>query len=41
MRSAYNLGIGCIAVVSPRDVDRAMAIMFGHGERPSVIGDVV
>jgi len=41
MRSAFNLGIGCIAIVAPKDVDRAMAIIFGQNEKPYVIGEVV
>ena len=41
MRRTFNLGIGCIAIVSPKDVDRTMAVMFGEGERPSVIGEVI
>jgi phosphoribosylformylglycinamidine cyclo-ligase len=41
MRKTFNLGIGCIAIVPPKEVDRAMATMFGYGEKPSVIGEVV
>ncbi len=41
MRRAFNLGIGCIAIVSPKDADRVSAIMFGEGERPTVIGTVI
>lgn len=40
MRRTFNLGIGLIAVVAPKDVDRAMSVMIGHGERAFVIGEV-
>ena len=41
MRRTFNLGIGRVAIVAPKDVDRAMSVMIGQGERAFVIGEVV
>ena len=41
MRRTFNLGVGLVAVVPPQEVDRAMGVMIGHGERAFVIGEVI
>ena len=40
MRRTFNLGIGLVAIIAPKDVDRAMGIMIGNGEQAFVIGEV-
>ncbi|HET6567770.1 MAG TPA: phosphoribosylformylglycinamidine cyclo-ligase [Rhodothermales bacterium] len=41
MRRTFNLGIGCIAIVAAEQVDTAVAVWSGLGERPRLIGTVV
>ncbi len=40
MRRTFNLGVGLVVVVAPKDVDAALAILTANGERAFVIGDV-
>jgi phosphoribosylformylglycinamidine cyclo-ligase len=40
MFKAFNMGIGLILVCAPGDVDRAIGLLAGRGERPVLIGDV-
>ncbi len=41
MRRTFNCGVGFCIVVRPTDVARTLAILAQHGERASVIGDVI
>ncbi len=41
MAAVFNLGIGMVAVVSPDDVERALAALSTHGHAPVVIGEIV
>jgi phosphoribosylformylglycinamidine cyclo-ligase len=40
MRRTFNLGVGLILVVSPREADRVIRSLHKRGERPMVIGEV-
>ena len=40
LRCTFNLGIGLIAIVSPRDVDRALRLLRNLREEPVMIGDI-
>jgi len=40
MRRTFNLGVGLILVVSPKEADRVMRSLRKRGERPVVIGEV-
>ena len=41
MFNTFNMGIGMTAIVSPEDVDKALAILKENGEDAYVIGEVV
>jgi len=41
MRSAFNLGIGLVAVVSRKDKERIIALARNLGEKPIVAGEVI
>ena len=41
MAAVFNLGIGMVAIVSPDDVGRTLAILAGCGLAPVVIGEIV
>ncbi len=41
MRRTFNLGIGLIAVVADRSVDRCLERLSSIGEKPTIIGNVV
>ena len=40
MRRTFNLGVGLILVVSPREADRVIRSLRKRGERPMIIGEV-
>jgi phosphoribosylformylglycinamidine cyclo-ligase len=40
MRRTFNLGVGLILVVSPKEADRVIRSLLRRGERPMVIGEV-
>ncbi len=40
MRNTFNLGIGLVALVPPRNLNRAQALLSQCGERPVTIGSV-
>jgi phosphoribosylformylglycinamidine cyclo-ligase len=40
MRRTFNLGVGLILVVSPREADRVIRSLRRQGERPMIIGEV-
>lgn len=41
MRRTFNLGVGMILIVSPKDVDRVQAALRRKHEHPFVIGEIV
>jgi phosphoribosylformylglycinamidine cyclo-ligase len=41
MRRTFNLGIGLIVIVPPKELDDTIALLSRHGEKPVVIGEVV
>ncbi|MGA7837229.1 MAG: AIR synthase-related protein, partial [Ignavibacteriaceae bacterium] len=41
MRSVFNLGIGLVAVVSPKDVEKIIKISKTIKEKAIVIGEVI
>ncbi len=41
MFSTFNMGIGMMMVVDPKDADGVMALLQASGEKPSIIGKIV
>jgi phosphoribosylformylglycinamidine cyclo-ligase len=41
MERTFNLGIGMIAVVSPEDADRALALLTGRQVNAWAVGEIV
>jgi phosphoribosylformylglycinamidine cyclo-ligase len=37
---SFNMGIGMVLIVGPRQTDRALRLLRGRGARPTVIGEV-
>ena len=40
MFSTFNMGIGMIMVVDPKDAEGVTALLQASGEKPSVIGKI-
>lgn len=41
MRSAFNLGIGLIAIISVKEMEKLMKLSRSFGEKPILIGEVI
>ena len=41
MYNTYNMGLGMIVAVDPKDVDKAMEAMKSAGDVPYVVGKIV
>ena len=41
MQSAFNLGIGLVAIVSVKDMEKLMALSHNFGEKPILLGEVI
>jgi phosphoribosylformylglycinamidine cyclo-ligase len=41
MYNTYNMGLGMIVAVDPKDVDAAMAAMRSAGDTPYVVGKII
>lgn len=41
MQSAFNLGIGLVAIVSVKDMEKLMTVSHNFGEKPITLGEVV